>query len=189
MFTLECDLSLLQAIATKICCSNVTDGYCRGLMGHATPDHATPALEDAIHARIREAGLRLTMPRRAICAVLARNEEGFLTTQEILVRIEAQGVPIDPSTAYRTLDDLAKIGLIHHVHLGNQPGRWHLTVEHDHQHLVCEVCGKTTLVPTSEVQPMFDHLLDAYGFHTRHHHFAIMGHCDACSVESNHSHV
>ena len=183
VLTLECDRSLLQAIATKNRCSKATIGYRLELMGHAIPD-----LEDAIHVRIREAGLRLTMPRRAICAVLARNEEGFLTTQEILGRIEAQGVPIDPSTAYRTLDDLARIGLIHHVHLGNQPGRWHLTVEHDHQHLVCEVCGKTTLVPTSEVQPMFDHLLDAYGFHTRHHHFAIMGHCDACPIDSDHAH-
>lgn len=183
-FTLRCDTALLQVLATKIYCSKSHGGYRRESMGEITSD-----LENAIHERIREAGLRLTMPRRAICAVLASNDEGFLTTQEILSRIEAQGVPIDPSTAYRTLDDLAKIGLIHHVHLGNQPGRWHLTMEHDHQHLVCEVCGKTTLVPTEEVQPMFDHLLTAYGFHTRHHHFAIMGNCDSCSAGPDHIHA
>ncbi len=150
---------------------------------------STPELEDAIHEKIRAAGLRLTMPRRAICAVLAVNDEGFLTTQEILGRIGEQGVPIDPSTAYRTLDDLAKIGLIHLVHLGSSPGRWHLTVEHDHQHLVCEICGKTTLVPTAEIQPMFDQLRERYGFQTRHHHFAIMGHCETCSESEEHDHA
>ena len=151
-------------------------------------NRTTAVLEEAIHEKIRAAGLRLTMPRRAICGVLAANEEGFLTTQQILTMVEDQGVPIDPSTAYRTLDDLAEIGLVHHVHLGSQPGRWHLTVDNEHQHLVCEACGKTILVPTAVIQPMFDVLRDSYGFRTRYHHFAILGHCESCAATVDHHH-
>jgi Fe2+ or Zn2+ uptake regulation protein len=147
------------------------------------------SLETAIHEKIRSAGLRLTMPRRAICSVLSAHEEEFLTTSEILSAVEAAGSAIDPSTVYRTLDDFAEIGLVHHVHLGSQPGQWHLTVDHDHQHLVCEICGKTTLVPTSEVQPLFEQLRTAYGFHASLHHFAILGHCDDCEPSIGHPHI
>ncbi|MDK1011457.1 MAG: Fur family transcriptional regulator [Actinomycetota bacterium] len=151
-------------------------------------EHGT-SVEDALHGAIREAGLRLTLPRRAICRFLAKNGERFLTVSEIIDGVEKSAGRIDSSTVYRTLDEFARIGLVHHVHFGNQPGRWHLTIDHDHQHLVCEVCEKTTLVPLAEVAPMFDHFRDAYGFHTNLHHFAILGHCKDCQPHSGNSHA
>ena len=60
-------------------------------------------------------------------------------------------IAVNVETVYRTLDEFARIGLVHHVHHGNQPGQWHLTMNHDHLHLVCERCGDTRLVPTEEV--------------------------------------
>ncbi len=146
------------------------------------------SLETAIHEKIRSSGLRLTMPRRAICSVLSAHEEEFLTTSEILSAVEMNGLAIDPSTVYRTLDDFAEIGLVHHIHLGSQPGQWHLTVDHDHQHLVCESCGRTTLVPTIEIEPLFEVLRRSYGFHASLHHFAILGTCADCEPSDGHPH-
>lgn len=149
----------------------------------------TGDLEEAIHAKVREAGLRLTLPRRAICAELARHGERFVTAQEILAGIAENGSgPIDPSTGYRTLDEFARIGLVHHVHLGNQPGRWHLTLEHDHLHMVCESCETMTLVPVAELDDTFRLLRDRYGFHVNLHHFAILGQCDSCRESVGHGH-
>jgi Fe2+ or Zn2+ uptake regulation protein len=146
-------------------------------------------IETLLHERIRRAGLRLTLPRRAICAVLARHGEGFLTVQEILSgAVEEAAGPIDPSTGHRTLNELARIGLVHHVHFGSQPGRWHLTIDHDHQHLACETCGALTLVPTSMLQPTFDRLRDEYGFYVSLHHFAILGQCQNCRATASHGH-
>jgi Fe2+ or Zn2+ uptake regulation protein len=151
-------------------------------------DHAGK-IETLLHERIKRAGLRLTLPRRAICAVLARHGEGFLTVQEILAdAIEGAAGPIDPSTGHRTLNELARIGLVHHVHFGSQPGRWHLTIDHDHQHLACETCGELTLVPTSLLQPTFDRLRDEYGFYVSLHHFAILGQCQSCQATAGHDH-
>jgi Fe2+ or Zn2+ uptake regulation protein len=145
-------------------------------------------IESAMHERLRGAGLRLTLPRRAICAALARDPEAFLTVQEILAGAQELGGQIDPSTGHRTLNELARIGLVHHVHFGSQPGRWHLTLEHTHQHLACETCGTLTLVPTSDLQPMFELLRDRHGFHVSLHHFAILGQCDDCRQTAGHDH-
>lgn len=147
-----------------------------------------PPLESALHDKIRHAGLRLTMSRRAICAVLAQHGEEFLTIPEIIAAVEASSGRIDPSTAYRALDDFSRIGLVHHVHFGSQPGRWHLTLDHDHQHLVCEMCGTTTLVPMAEVKPLFDSLERTYGFRSSLHHFAILGYCKDCDPPAGHPH-
>lgn len=147
--------------------------------------HETSVVE-ALHSAIRSAGLRLTLPRRAICRVLAANSEGFLTVAQILESVEQSAGQIDSSTAYRTLDELARIGLVHHIHFGNQPGKWHLTLDNDHQHLVCETCQKTTLVPLTEIAPMFNHFRDTYQFHTNLHHFAILGHCEDCKPRYPH---
>lgn len=148
----------------------------------------TAKVEEAMHARIRDAGLRLTMPRRAICAVLAANGEAFVSSGDVLAAVERDTGPIDPSTVYRTLDEFARIGLVHHVHHGNQPGQWHLTVDHDHLHLVCEECGRTQLVPTEEVQTMLDLFEQHYQFHSYVHHFAVLGRCEWCHSEREHTH-
>lgn len=148
----------------------------------------TVKVEEAMHARIRDAGLRLTMPRRAICAVLAANGEAFVSSGEVLAAVERDTGPIDPSTVYRTLDEFARIGLVHHVHHGNQPGQWHLTVNHDHLHLVCEECGSTQLVPTDSVQSILDLFENEYRFRAYLHHFAVLGRCESCLARKKSTH-
>jgi len=136
--------------------------------------------EEALLQRVRQAGLRLTLQRRAICAVLARNQEAFLTVGEIVAEVEEIAGPIDPSTCHRTLRQLADIGAVHHIHLGSQPAKWHLTLEHNHQHLACETCGSVTLVPAGEFQEIFDMLQKECDFYISPHHFAILGQCGRC---------
>jgi Fur family ferric uptake transcriptional regulator len=124
------------------------------------------------------------MPRRAISRVIANSTHEFLTASMILEQIEEQFGHIDPSTVYRTLDELEKLGLIHHVHLGaGQAGMWHLTVDQDHQHLVCENCGKTVDVPANEIELTYALLRKKYGFTPNTHHFTILGYCEDCGPE------
>jgi Fur family ferric uptake transcriptional regulator len=146
--------------------------------------------EDMLTERLREAGLRLTLPRRAICRVLADSEEQFLSASMIVERVSETAGHLDASTVYRTLDELARIGLVHHLHLANgQPGTWHITLDHDHEHLVCESCGKTIEVPRTEFAQLYDVLRDKYGFETNPHHFAFLGHCDECEPQADRSHA
>ncbi len=147
--------------------------------------------EDDLLNKLREAGLRVTLPRRLISRVLADSRYEFINAATIIERVKASAGQIDSSTVYRTLDEMQSIGLVHHVHVGPQvSGTWHLSSEDDHQHLVCEECGKTTLVPWSEVEPLYEHFYAKYGFHASVHHLAILGHCaDDCDELPDHPHV
>lgn len=145
--------------------------------------------EELLTEAIQQAGLRLTLPRRAICRVLADSDEAFLSASMIAEQVSRTAGQVDASTVYRTLDELARIGLVHLIHLGSgQPSMWHLTLDHTHEHLVCEGCGTTIEVPKSDFSPLYDLLRNKYGFRPTPHHFAYLGYCRDCPDQTDHFH-
>jgi Fur family ferric uptake transcriptional regulator len=145
--------------------------------------------EDLLIEKIQNAGLRVTLPRRAIVRALLASPESFISAQMIMDQVSADTGQVEASTVYRTLEDLGRIGLVHHIHHGNGvPGTWRLTVNHDHEHLVCENCGKTIEVPHGEFAPLYQVLRETYGFQTNPHHFTFLGYCDSCDPQTGHPH-
>lgn len=122
--------------------------------------------------------MRITVPRRVICEVLAAEHDAHLTAPDLHERAEeAIGSSIASSTVYRTIETLERVGRLHHVHLGHGPGVLHLSDHAEHQHLVCEVCGRTEDIPLSELTELIDHLEESYGFVVGGVHFALVGRC------------
>ena len=145
-----------------------------------TPDlHRTA---DTLISALRERSLRITQARRAICDVLATSHDEHMSASDILEKArERAQVGIDQSTVYRTLDVLEELGYLHHVHLGHGAGVYHLTEESDHQHLVCERCGKSVEIPLHELAPVLATVTSRYGFVAEGVHFALVGTCENCS--------
>jgi Fur family ferric uptake transcriptional regulator len=132
---------------------------------------------DELLGALRRAGMRVTAPRRAICAVLADPAHGHLPAGEVRSLAQAVlGRPIDLSTVYRTIDALQEAGAVHHVHLGPGASVVHLTADEHHHHLVCEVCGRTVDLPLAELGPLGE-LLDRHGYVPNAVHFAIVSRC------------
>ena len=67
------------------------------------------------------------------------------------------------------------------MHLGHGAGIYHLTEESDHQHLVCEHCGKSVGIPLDELAPVLATVTSRYGFIADGVHFALVGMCEACA--------
>jgi len=134
-------------------------------------------------AGLRSEHLRVTAARRAICAVLAEAHQEHLTAVAIHERAVARaGISIDPSTVYRTIEVLQRLGLLHHVHLGLGPGIVHLADDADHHHLVCERCGRTEDLPPGDVRAALTDLAERYGFAPDSLHVSVIGVCAACAA-------
>jgi Fur family transcriptional regulator, ferric uptake regulator len=132
---------------------------------------------DVLLDTLREAGMRLTQPRRALCAVIAENVDEHLSASGLQERAEdVLGRPVDLSTVYRTIDVLQEHGLLHHVHLGHGASVVHLSDPEVHHHLVCDLCERTVDLPLDELAPLAD-LLQRHGFSDNSVHFAIVGRC------------
>ena len=147
-------------------------GGCRTYSPHV---HVTT--EELVSA-LRDAGLRVTSSRRAVCEVVARHHSEHLTASTISTRLE--GVA-DQSTVYRTLDALEEADILSHTHLGHGASVFHLADDEPHQHLVCEECGQVVSLD----QGMFDELVasirDSAGFEVDVTHFALSGRCPDCA--------
>lgn len=143
-----------------------------GSFGH----EAAPSADDLVTG-LHRAGLRVTAPRRAVCAVLAGAGREHLTAADVANRA---GAAVDLSTVYRTLDALEGLGMVEHVHLGHGAGAYHVGSTPGHHHLVCDACGRTVDVPLGDLERAIERVTAPLGFVPDSAHFAIVGRCARC---------
>ena len=136
-------------------------------------------VEEALGA-VRSAGGRATAAKRALLEILAANT-GHLSAEEITELVQHQSPDVAPSTVYRILEELERIGVVEHSHAGKGPTSYHLA--HDaHGHLVCERCGTTIEAPTALFDTLVHEAEASFGFAVDPHHFAVLGTCARCST-------
>jgi len=147
---------------------------------------AAPSSEqvrDAVAARLRSVGQRLTTNRRSLLDVLTA-EARPLTIPEIL-----DGRPgLAQSSVYRNLVVLEDAGVVHRVVGTDDFARWELTEDlaGHHHHLICASCGRVEDVPASaglerSVAAAAAAITKTTGFRTQHHRLDLVGVCESCS--------
>lgn len=97
---------------------------------------------DLIH-KMREAGIRVTSPRRAIAQVLEQAGE-HLDVLAITRRAREVDPRVHSATVYRTLRLLERCGLVDELDLMHARGDRHyyeLRQRADHAHVICRRCG------------------------------------------------
>jgi len=134
---------------------------------------------EEIVSQLRHGGTRVTTARRLLLTVLL-NSTGHPTVEELLISVRAMAPDVHESTVYRNLEELERLGVVVHTHLGHGAATYHLAAN-AHGHLVCENCGSTI----EAAADLFDGLTEAartrHGFQLRPYHFAVLGICDSCT--------
>jgi Fur family peroxide stress response transcriptional regulator len=104
------------------------------IMRHADQESDSEGLGDRLH----RAGLRTTLPRRAVFAAVEA-ESGHATAEEIRRTLRTRGIDLPRSSVNNVLDRLSQAGLIGRVDTVPGPARFEAeTSPHDHFH--CRVC-------------------------------------------------
>lgn len=133
-------------------------------------------------AAIRSSGGRITASKRSVIEILASANQ-HLSTEAVAERLHRAQPGVAVSTVYRILEELVNLKIIEHSHAGKGPVTYHLG-DHDHGHLVCQVCG--TII---EAEPeLFEKLrslsLVRHNFSVDAQHFAVLGTCGDCTSAS-----
>ena len=131
-----------------------------------------------ILSTLRAASKRITVPKRAVIAVLVEATDD-LTADEITTRAQVRVVDVSTSTVYRILEEFEELGVVVHAHLGQSAAVYHLAGA-AHGHLICELCGATTEISATHFDALSRDLRRHFGFALDRHHVAISGVCAQC---------
>jgi len=135
---------------------------------------------DELVAQLREGGARVTTARRLVLTALVQGAT-HATADELLATVRKMAPDVHASTVYRNLEELERLGVVVHTHLGHGAATYHLTTE-AHGHLVCENCGATLEAPSDLFDAMATGAKRRLGFVLRPHHFAVLGLCAECNA-------
>ena len=133
---------------------------------------------DDVAAALRNAGSRLTTPRRLVLEALFA-ARGLVSAEQIAAGTDT-GVPLDLTSVYRNLEKLEQLGVVRHVHVGHGPSVYGLIGDGEREFLVCEVCGKVMPADTEQLDRVRAVIRTEFGFEAHFTHFPIHGRCADC---------
>jgi Fe2+ or Zn2+ uptake regulation protein len=110
---------------------------------------------ELVGARLRDAGLRVTLPRRAVLGLITASDE-HLTAEQVRGALSRQGVDLPRSSINNILGNLAHRGMIGRVVAVPGPVRFEADSS-VHDHYSCSDCGLIANVPSrrrSAVPPL-----------------------------------
>lgn len=125
-------------------------------------------------AALREAGVRITRPRRVILGILADMGD-HPDAMEIFQRAVAIDGGISLSTVYRTMKLLEGIGAIHRHAFAGGPSRFEPAVGEHHDHLIDIDTGDVIEFQSDKIEELQNEIAHRLGYEIVHHRFEIYG--------------
>jgi Fur family ferric uptake transcriptional regulator len=133
-------------------------------------------------ATLRVHGERVTDARRAVIDVLARTHE-HLSADQVVAALESSHPLVHRATVYRTLDVLAELGVVSHLHATGGATHYHLAASpagHEHLHAHCRSCGAVIVIPVDALASASARIADETGFRIEPHQSTLVGVCREC---------
>lgn len=123
---------------------------------------------------LREAGLRITPPRRIILKIL-RETEGHPDAGEIFERAVALDRRISLATVYRTMKALEESGAIQRHAFAGGPARFEKAPEGHHDHLIDIETGEVIEFASEAIEALQEEIARRLGYEIVTHRLELYG--------------
>jgi Fur family transcriptional regulator, ferric uptake regulator len=123
---------------------------------------------------LREAGVRITRPRRVILGILSEAGD-HPDAMEIFRRAVLIDSGISLSTVYRTMKLLEGIGAIHRHAFEGGPSRFEPAGEEHHDHLIDIDTGDVIEFHSTKIEELQDEIARSLGYDIVHHRLELYG--------------
>lgn len=129
---------------------------------------------------LRDAGLKVTLPRVKILQLLENSETRHLSAEDVYKALIEADEDVGLATVYRVLTQFETAGLVMRHHFEGGHSVFELSTMEHHDHLVCSKCGL--------VEEFFDEVIEAqqlkvakkFGFEITDHSLYLYGICGNC---------
>ena len=129
-------------------------------------------------AKLEKAGFKLTPARHAVIEALAKQRE-HLTAPQVVEAVGQRALGVGRASVYRTLELLARLGLVQVSSLGRAATTYVLCDVH-HHHVICRTCHKTVEFEDCDLEKLEKALSKRLGYHIEGHLVEFYGCCADC---------
>ena len=133
-----------------------------------------PSETSSYEAVLREAGLRITGPRRVILKILSETDDHPDAT-EIHKRAILLDAGISLATVYRTMKLLEETGAIQRHAFGDGPARFEQVGEEHHDHLIDVETGEVIEFTSDRIEALQEEIAQKLGYEIVHHRLELYG--------------
>lgn len=127
---------------------------------------------------IRKAGLKVTMPRIKILALLEANADSHLSAEDLYRMLLEKDEDIGLATIYRVLTQFETAGLVKRHNFEGGYSVFELDRGEHHDHIVCVVCGRVEEFFDKTIETRQQEIAREHGFSIVDHALTIYGRCD-----------
>ncbi len=136
-------------------------------------------MQSEIDDKLREHGVRSTVPRRAVLNAAQRRGARF-NAEEIYTELRPAGV--GRATVFRTLDLLVDMGLLQRLHTDRHCSTYTVCGPDHHHHLVCVRCADVVEISAAAAERAVRAIARDAGYELDSHLLEIRGICPQCQA-------
>ena len=122
---------------------------------------------------LKEAGLKVTHPRKRILEILESQRNKHLTADDIYRCLLDAGEEIGLATVYRVLNQFESAGLVEKHNFESGQAYYELASGEHHDHMVCVETGAVIEFVSEEIEAAQKKIADAHGYDIEDHRLVI----------------
>ncbi|MBF0255139.1 MAG: ferric iron uptake transcriptional regulator [Gammaproteobacteria bacterium] len=127
--------------------------------------------------QIKNAGLKVTMPRMKILALLEEHSDDHFSAEDVYKTLLANDDEIGLATIYRVLTQFEEAGLVTRHHFEGQQSIFELNRGDHHDHILCLDCGQVEEFEDETIEKRQHLVAKTKGFDLVRHALTLYGHC------------
>ena len=132
------------------------------------------------NSQIKQAGLKVTLPRVKILDVLETSAQHHMSAEDVYKALLGRGEEIGLATVYRVLTQFEGAGLVCRHHFEGGQSVFELNRGGHHDHLVCVKCGTVVEFFEETIEERQRAIAAQHGFSLEDHSLVIYGVCPSC---------
>ena len=126
---------------------------------------------------LRNAGLKVTLPRLKILDILADGSARHMSAEDIYKKLLVSNEDIGLATVYRVLTQFEAAGLVTRHHFEGGMAVFELNQGAHHDHIVCVDCGRVEEFMDGGIEERQNAVAKRLGFEISDHALILYGHC------------
>ena len=140
---------------------------------------------------LKQAGLKVTLPRIKILDMLQQQDSLHMTAEAIYRALVDSGEEVGLATVYRVLTQFESAGLVRRHHFEGGHSVFEINQGEHHDHILCLECGRLEEFCDEEIERRQRIIAQRLGFELAEHSLVLYGRCnrpDCANRAGDHEH-